>query len=59
MNQHLPAAVYVPFFKKSIRNYVILNIVEDEAMCFSTKERVPFYVCMEIFRPEEDLSDLK
>lgn len=55
MNEHLPAAVYVPFFKKSIRNYIILNIVEDEAMCFSTKERVPYYVCMEIFRPEEDL----
>jgi len=54
MNGSLPAAVYVPFFKKSIRNHIVLNIVVDESMCFSTKERVPYYVCMEIFRPEED-----
>jgi len=57
MNESLPAAVYVPFFKKSIRNYIVLNIVANESMCFSTKERVPYYVCMEIFRPEEDLED--
>ena len=54
MNASLPAAVYVPFFKKSIRNHIVLNIVVDESMCFSTKERVPYYVCMEMFRPEED-----
>ncbi|KRX07569.1 Protein kinase-like domain [Pseudocohnilembus persalinus] len=46
LNQHLPA--------NSIRNHVILNIVAKEAKVFSTKERAPFYICVELFRPEEE-----
>jgi len=47
-NEHLPAAVYIPFFNNSIRHYMVLNIVTDEAKVFSTKERAPFYMCLEI-----------
>ena len=32
----------------------MLNIVHDEAKVFSTKERAPFYICLEVYRPEED-----
>ncbi len=53
MNQKLPACVYVPFCKKSIRHYVVLNIVEQETIIFNTKDRQPFYICLEIYRPEE------
>ncbi|KRX08529.1 Protein kinase-like domain [Pseudocohnilembus persalinus] len=54
MNQNLPAAVYVPFTSNSVRNYAVLNIVVRESKVFSTKERTPFYICLEIFRPEEE-----
>lgn len=59
MNEHLPAAVYIPFCKDSIRNYVVLNIIAGETRVFSTKERAPFYICLEIYRPEEDREQTK
>lgn len=37
-----------------MRNYVVLNIVVDECKVFSTKCRSPFYLCFEIYRPEEE-----
>lgn len=37
----------------NIRNYMVLNIVVDETLVFSTKKRAPYYLCLEIFRPEE------
>lgn len=37
-----------------MRNYALLNIVTNESKVFSTKQRTPFYICIEIFRPEED-----
>jgi len=40
-------------FKGGIRNNAVLNINVDEAIVFSTKERAPYYICVEIFRPEE------
>jgi len=52
MNQCLPAAVYIPFTKDAIRNYVILKLVPDESRVFSTKSRSPFSLCIEIYRPE-------
>lgn len=54
MNEKLPAAVYVPFYSSTMRNYALLNIVTNESKVFSTKQRTPFYICIEIFRPEED-----
>ena len=38
----------------AIRNYALLNIISSETKVFSTKERAPFYICLEIYRPEED-----
>ena len=32
----------------------MLNIVFNESRVFSTKQRAPFYICLEIFRPEEE-----
>ncbi|EDK31559.2 phosphatidylinositol 3-kinase (macronuclear) [Tetrahymena thermophila SB210] len=53
INQQLPAAVYVPFFANNYRNHVVLNIVTEECKVFSTKERSPFYICLELYRSEE------
>ena len=54
MNIRLPASVYVPFIKDSIRNHVVLNIVITESRVFSTKMRSPFSICIELFRPESE-----
>ena len=58
VNQQLPASVYLPFVSDSMRNYVVLNIVIDEARIFKTKERAPVMLCIECYRPVE-LSLLK
>ena len=55
INTYLPAAVYIPFYYSNIRNYAVLNIVVGESRVFSTKERSPYYICIELFRPEEDI----
>ncbi|CAD8155344.1 unnamed protein product [Paramecium octaurelia] len=52
INQNLPSSVYIPFVKEQIRNYAVLNIVASETKVFSTKERSPFYICLEIYRPD-------
>ena len=38
---------------ESLRNYAVLNIVVEESRLFLTKERAPYMICMELFRPEE------
>lgn len=53
VNENLPASVYIPFVQSGIRNYALLNIIVSETKVFSTKERAPFYICLEIYRPEE------
>lgn len=53
INTHLPANVYIPFVNASMRNYVVLHIRVMEAKVFVTKERAPFLICVEVFRPEE------
>jgi hypothetical protein len=59
VNQKLPAAVYIPFSRNSLRYYTILNIDVESARVFSTKERSPFSICLEVFREEEEfLKDL-
>jgi hypothetical protein len=45
--------VYIPFVNGSLRNYAILNIVVEESRLFLTKERAPFMICLEVFRPDE------
>ena len=54
INMHLPSAVYIPFVNASMRNYVVLHIKVMEAKVFVTKERAPFLICIEVFRPEEN-----
>ena len=55
INEGLPGAVYIPFVNNSWRNYTVLNICENESQLFLTKNRAPYLVCMEIYRPEEVL----
>jgi phosphatidylinositol 4-kinase len=59
INTHLPASVYVPFVQNSTRNYCVLHIPTGEARVFQTKERAPIMLCIEVFRPEEMLVELK
>ncbi len=49
----MPAAVYVPFVNSAIRNYAVLHIPVSELKVFQTKERAPFVICIEIYRPDE------
>ena len=37
----------------SIRNYAVLHIPPNEGIVFETKERAPFLICIELYRPEE------
>jgi hypothetical protein len=54
INKKLPSAVYIPFFRGSLRYYTILNIDADHARVFSTKERSPYSIYIEIFREEQE-----
>jgi len=53
VNQQLPANVYIPFVDSSIRNYAVLHIPPNECHVFQTKERAPFLICVELYRPDE------
>lgn len=35
----------------------VLNIVASECRVFSTKERAPYYICVEVFNPVETLEE--
>jgi hypothetical protein len=37
----------------AIRNYAVLNIIVEETKLFLTRERAPFVLCVEIYRPSE------
>ncbi|CAD8184130.1 unnamed protein product [Paramecium pentaurelia] len=54
INTRLPANVYIPFVKDQLRQYTILNIVVQETKIFSTKERAPFYICIEVYNVEKE-----
>lgn len=53
INRHLPANVYIPFVNSSLRNHAVLNIPPNECHVFQTKERSPFLICIELYRPDE------
>ena len=53
INQHLPANVYIPFVNSSLRNHAVLHIPPNECHVFQTKERSPFLICIELYRPDE------
>mmetsp|Transcript_23878 Transcript_23878/g.23637 ORF Transcript_23878/g.23637 Transcript_23878/m.23637 type:complete len:528 (+) Transcript_23878:59-1642(+) len=55
LNQLLPACAYIPFNTPIARNCAVLHIIANEARVFTTKERAPYKICVEIFRPYEEL----
>ena len=57
VNSKLPASIYIPFSKAPVRLCSVLNIVVSESKVFATKERNPFYICLETFCPCEQLPE--
>jgi phosphatidylinositol 4-kinase B len=55
LNKMLPAGVYVPFNIFKARNCAVLHIPVSEARVFTTKERAPYKICIEIFRPYKEI----
>ena len=43
--------VLFPIISESLRFYNILNILPNESRIFSTKQRAPFYICLEVYCP--------
>ena len=54
VNALLPACVYIPFSSPKIRDSFILHIPIQEAKVFTTKERAPYLLCIEVFRPHTE-----
>ena len=38
-----------------MRNYAVLSIAVDESRIFVTKERAPYRICLEVYRPAEEI----
>ena len=55
INRKLPAAVYLPFNKQFTRECAVLHIPISEVKVFKTKERAPFLICIEIYKPYDEL----
>lgn len=55
LNTILPAGVYIPFNMFKARNCAVLHIPVSEARVFTTKERAPFKISIEIFRPYKEI----
>jgi phosphatidylinositol 4-kinase len=53
VNKILPANVYVPFVKDSIRNYVVAHLPLSEIKIIKTKNRCPYMLTIETFRAAE------
>ena len=51
LNEYLPANVYIPFIKT--RSYAVCHISVSESRIFKTKNRAPYLIVLELFRPEE------
>ena len=59
LNSNLPARVYLPFLKSSIRNHAVLHISHKESVVFKTKTRAPYMITLELYRPDEIEADFK
>ena len=53
INKTLPANIYIPFLKDSIRNYIICHIPVTELKIFRTKNRAPYMLTIEVIRIDE------
>lgn len=51
VNQMLPACAYIPFSDPKLRESFVLHIPINEAKVFTTKERAPYLICIEVFQP--------
>jgi phosphatidylinositol 4-kinase B len=49
VNQKLPATIYIPLTKECYQDLNVISIVWNESRVFSTKERAPYYICLESF----------
>lgn len=56
INLMLPAAAYIPFSSTTARSCAVLHIPVSEAKVFTTKERAPFMICIEVFNPYKEFS---
>ncbi|OMJ79584.1 hypothetical protein SteCoe_20393 [Stentor coeruleus] len=54
VNENLPACVYIPFNNPKLRESFVLHIPISEAKVFTTKERAPYLICIEVFRPLQE-----
>ena len=45
----MPATVYIPFTSECYQDMNIIGIALNESRVFSTKERAPYYICLESF----------
>lgn len=54
INERLPACVYIPFNNPKLRESFVLHIPINEAKVFTTKERAPYLICIEVFRPLQE-----
>lgn len=54
INDLLPASVYIPFSTADARNSCVLHIPVSESLIFSTKDRAPFKISIEVFTPAEE-----
>lgn len=54
VNSILPACVYIPFNNPKIRDAFVLHIPLQEAKVFTTKERAPYLISIEVFRPHRE-----
>lgn len=53
VNMILPANVYIPFIKHSIRNYVVAHLPLSEIKIIKTKNRCPYMITIESIRVAE------
>ncbi len=53
LNRSLPCNIYIPFINQSYRNYAVLHVLPKESKVFKTKERCPYLITLELYRPEE------
>ena len=59
INKNLPAGIYLPFNSPYAKNCSVLHIPIAEATVFSTKDRAPFKIAIEIYCPYEELKQVK
>ena len=55
INSYLPAGVYIPFNSEGLRDCSLLNVRTSELIVYSTKEKSPYRITLELYCPNEEL----